>query len=95
MKRRRVAFAVLVAAVLAGAALTGAACRRGGGDGGRPALRTELSRAELLDKIKGGWAGQVIGCTFGGPTEFRFPGAMIPDYCSRPRRGSTMTSTWT
>jgi hypothetical protein len=43
-------------------------------------LRTELSRAELLDKIRGGWAGQVIGCTFGGPTEFRFPGAMIPDY---------------
>jgi hypothetical protein len=42
--------------------------------------RTELTRSSLLDKIKGGWAGQVIGCTFGGPTEFRFPGAMIPDY---------------
>jgi hypothetical protein len=42
--------------------------------------KTELTRPELLDKIKGGWAGQVIGCTFGGPTEFRFPGAMIPDY---------------
>jgi hypothetical protein len=41
---------------------------------------TVLSRAQLLDKIKGGWAGQVIGCTFGGPTEFRFPGAMIHDY---------------
>ena len=26
----------------------------------------------LKDKIKGGWAGQTIGCTFGGPTEFRF-----------------------
>ena len=80
MKRRRGALAVLAAAVLAGAALTGAACRRAGSDGGRPASKTELSRAELLDKIRGGWAGQVIGCTFGGPTEFRFPGAMIPDY---------------
>jgi hypothetical protein len=41
---------------------------------------TVISQARLLDKIKGGWAGQVIGCTFGGPTEFRFPGAMIHDY---------------
>ena len=34
----------------------------------------------LQDKIKGGWAGQVIGCTYGGPTEFRFNGTMIQDY---------------
>ncbi len=34
----------------------------------------------LLDKIKGGWAGQVIGCTYGGPTEFKFCGTMIQDY---------------
>ena len=34
----------------------------------------------LLDKIKGGWAGQVIGCTYGGPTEFRYCGTMIQDY---------------
>jgi hypothetical protein len=39
-----------------------------------------LSKAELLNKIKGGWAGQVIGCTYGGPTEFRFKGTMIQDY---------------
>ncbi len=39
-----------------------------------------LTREELLDKIKGGWAGQVIGCTYGGPTEFRYPGSMIHDY---------------
>ena len=30
-----------------------------------------LSKTSLLDKIKGGWAGQVIGCTYGGPTEFQ------------------------
>ena len=40
----------------------------------------KLSDKELLDKIKGGWAGQTIGCTYGGPTEFRYPGTMIQDY---------------
>lgn len=39
----------------------------------------QLSRAELLDKIKGGWAGQTIGCAYGGPTEFCYRGVMIPD----------------
>ena len=39
-----------------------------------------LSKNDLKDKIKGGWAGQVIGCTYGGPTEFRFNGTMIQDY---------------
>lgn len=39
-----------------------------------------ISKATLQDKIKGGWAGQVIGCTFGGPTEFKFNGTMMNDY---------------
>ena len=39
-----------------------------------------LTKAKLMDKIKGGWAGQVIGCTYGGPTEFKFPGTIIQDY---------------
>lgn len=39
-----------------------------------------LSKETLLDKIKGGWAGQTIGCTYGGPTEFHFRGTMIQDY---------------
>jgi len=39
-----------------------------------------LSRGALLDKIKGGWAGQAIGCTYGGPTEFRFQNTFIHDY---------------
>jgi len=39
-----------------------------------------LSKAILADKIKGGWAGQVIGCTYGGPTEFRYNGTMIQEY---------------
>ena len=31
-----------------------------------------LTKEQLMDKIKGGWAGQTIGCTYGGPTEFRY-----------------------
>ena len=38
-----------------------------------------ISNEVLMDKIKGGWAGQAIGCTFGGPTEFRYQGCTIPD----------------
>jgi len=33
-----------------------------------------LTRAELLDRIRGGWAGQMIGVSYGAPTEFRFNG---------------------
>lgn len=40
----------------------------------------KISKEQLLDKIKGAWATQVIGVTFGGPTEFRYRGAFIPDY---------------
>lgn len=39
----------------------------------------KISKTELADRIKGGWAGQVIGCTYGGPTEFRYQGKTIPD----------------
>ena len=35
---------------------------------------------QLENKIKGGWAGQTIGVTFGGPYEFRFQGSFIGDY---------------
>ncbi|MDR2389141.1 MAG: ADP-ribosylglycohydrolase family protein [Tannerellaceae bacterium] len=43
-----------------------------------------LSRSVLMDKIKGGWAGQTIGCTYGGPTEFKYPGTMMQDYIPIP-----------
>ena len=39
-----------------------------------------LPLSELQDKIRGGWAGQTIGVTFGGPTEFRYNGTMINDH---------------
>ncbi len=40
----------------------------------------QISKTVLQDKIKGGWAGQVIGCTYGGPTEFQWNGTMIGDH---------------
>ncbi|HEX5025205.1 MAG TPA: ADP-ribosylglycohydrolase family protein [Agriterribacter sp.] len=39
-----------------------------------------ISKQTLKDKIMGGWAGQTIGVTFGGPYEFRFNGTFIGDY---------------
>jgi len=31
----------------------------------------KLSKQKFADKCKGAWAGQIIGCTFGGPYEFK------------------------
>lgn len=45
-----------------------------------PPATVTMAKAQLQDKIKGGWAGQVIGVTFGGPTEFRFNGTMLNEY---------------
>ncbi len=42
--------------------------------------KATMQASVLKDKIKGGWAGQTIGCTLGGPTEFQFKGTMIQDY---------------
>lgn len=39
---------------------------------GVPAKVT-MTKEVLRDKMMGAWAGQVIGCTYGGPTEFRHP----------------------
>lgn len=39
-----------------------------------------FTKEQLQDKIKGGWAGQTIGVTFGGPYEFRYNGTFIQNY---------------
>ena len=39
-----------------------------------------MSAQSLKNKIKGGWAGQTIGVTFGGPYEFKYNGTFIQDY---------------
>ncbi len=38
-----------------------------------------FSEQELRDKIKGAWAAQTIGVTYGFPVEFRFNSVMVPD----------------
>ena len=50
--------------------------------GAQPSTIISLNKQQLKDKIKGGWAGQTIGVTFGGPYEFRFQGTFIGDYQS-------------
>jgi hypothetical protein len=45
-----------------------------------PAPQTrEISLEVLQDKIRGGWAGQMIGVSYGGPTEFRWRSEIIPE----------------
>ena len=36
-----------------------------------------LSRSTLEDKVRGGWAGQMIGVSFGAPNEFKYNSQMI------------------
>ena len=53
----------------------------------RPAQAQEkvvLSESTIKDKIKGGWVGQTIGVTYGGPTEFLYVGRIIPDSVDIP-----------
>lgn len=39
----------------------------------------EIGKEKMMDKIMGAWAGQAIGCTYGGPTEFHYQGRIIDD----------------
>ncbi len=62
--------------VIAGLALM-SACSRG--EKTQASATREISVAELQNKIKGGWAGQMIGVSYGAPTEFRYRGEIIPE----------------
>jgi ADP-ribosylglycohydrolase len=63
MERGRAATAAMVLAALVSAS-AGAETRR-------------ISRTELEDKIRGGWAGQMIGVSYGAPTEFQSKGRIV------------------
>ncbi|MCE5270209.1 ADP-ribosylglycohydrolase family protein [bacterium] len=39
-----------------------------------------LPTSVIRDKVHGGWVGQTVGCTYGGPTEFRWQSTWIQDY---------------
>lgn len=38
-----------------------------------------ISVSDYVDKMKGGWIGQMAGVGWGGPTEFKWKGAIIPE----------------
>ena len=58
------------------AVLTAAAVAWTAADGG---AEKSIPLAELRDKIEGGWAGQMIGVSYGAPTEFRYRNQVIPE----------------
>lgn len=47
--------------------------------GNTPERNLSLTTEALLDKIKGGWTGQIIGCALGGPYEHKFQSSLIPE----------------
>jgi len=53
-----------------------------------------MTKEELMDKIKGAWAAQTIGVTFGSPVEFRYNGTNIPDYFTIPWHKGSMKETY-
>jgi len=61
------------ATLLAAVSVAVAACAQGGATYETEHLST------LEDKIRGGWAGQMIGVSFGEPTEFRYLDRIIPE----------------
>ncbi|MFH1068754.1 MAG: ADP-ribosylglycohydrolase family protein, partial [Candidatus Glassbacteria bacterium] len=69
MSFKRITFLVLLSAAIVSARL-----------GSLRADTLTLGDAVVRDKIKGGWVGQVVGCTFGGPTEFDWLGTWIQEY---------------
>ena len=44
---------------------------------GAPVRRITVE--DYADKMKAGWIGQMAGVGWGGPTEFRFKGEIIPE----------------
>src|SRR5688572_5437067 len=42
------------------------------------AAQREISLNELRDKVRGAWAGKMVGVAYGFPTEFRHLGVIIP-----------------
>ena len=49
----------------------------GCGQGAKAQRSIELTVLE--DKVRGGWAGQMIGVAYGYPTEFKYLGTIIPE----------------
>lgn len=59
-------------------------CLRKSSQGNSPGSAVTLSKEQLQDKIRGGWAGQTIGVVYGAPVEFKFQGSLINEYQNIP-----------
>lgn len=73
---RRVANSMMSAALLLAATALG--CRTLTESDTDPAAR-QIELSVLEDKIRGGWAGQMIGVTYGAPTEFQYLERLVPE----------------
>lgn len=51
---------------------------------GAASAQREITVADLRDKIEGGWAGQMIGVSYGAPTEFRALAKLYPEEKLQP-----------
>ena len=52
-------------------------CRGPAAENQTTSQRIDLTALE--DKIRGGWAGQMIGVSYGAPTEFQYLGVLVPE----------------
>ncbi len=46
---------------------------------GRSGRWLSITSDEYLDRMKAGWTGQMVGVSWGAPTEFRYTGQIIPE----------------
>jgi len=62
----------------------------------KAAMPSEIAftKAQLQDKIKGGWAGQTIGVVYGAPVEFKYQGSLINEYQNIPWREGYVKYWW-
>lgn len=65
------------AAILLGVSIAAGAFACGDPAGEEPPAMRRIPLDLLEEKIRGGWAGQMIGVSFGAPTEFRFMGRLV------------------
>ncbi len=68
---------MLLAVVLTGLGAASCESLRLPGWGGGTTTR-QIKVDDYLDKLKGGWLGQMAGAGWGGPTAFKYNGAIVP-----------------
>jgi hypothetical protein len=56
-----------------------AGCQTGVSDGSGAVDVRRIAVEDYVDKMKAGWIGQMAGVGWGGPTEFRYKGEIIPE----------------